>query len=144
VIKTGRFYVKGEVAGPALVLSDPLSFWGGVDVATGRIIDRSHPDLGKSVAGHILVMPGGRGSSSSSSVLAEAIRRRTSPLAILLARPDAILTVGSMVAQSLYSLRCPIVVCSIDGVADGDIVRISALETGAAQLHILSGRDQVS
>jgi predicted aconitase with swiveling domain len=144
VIRTGRFYVKGEIAGPALVLSDPLSFWGGVDVATGRIIDRSHPDLGKSVAGHILLMPGGRGSSSSSSVFAEAIRRRTGPLGILLARPDAILTVGSMVAQSLYELRCPIVVCSIEGVADGDHIRISALDTGAARVCILSAGDQVS
>jgi PAS domain S-box-containing protein len=45
----------------------------------GRIIDRSHPDLGARVTGTILVMPGGRGSSSSSSVLAEAIRRGTGP-----------------------------------------------------------------
>jgi hypothetical protein len=62
--RLGRFYAVGEAEGPALVLGEPLSFWGGIEAATGRIIDRSHPDLGKCVAGRILVMPSGRGSSS--------------------------------------------------------------------------------
>ena len=72
---TAQSYAAGEADAVALVLSVPLSFWGGIDVETGRIIDHSHPDLGTSITGTILVMPGGRGSSSSSSVLAEAIRR---------------------------------------------------------------------
>ena len=126
MIRRGRFYARGEARAPALVLSEPLSFWGGVDVETGRIVDHSHPDHGKSLAGQVLVMPSGRGSSSSSSVLAEAIRRGTGPAGIILARPDPILTVASIVAQSLYNLHCPIVVCSIDGIATGDRIRISA------------------
>ena len=97
-----------------------------VDVETGRIIDRSHPDLGETVSGRILVMPGGRGSSSSSSVLAEAVRRGTGPAAIVLAIPDPILTVGAIVAQALYGARCPVVVCSLDGIATGDRLRVSA------------------
>ena len=60
-----RASAAGDADGVALVLSQPLSFWGGIDVSTGRIIDRTHPDVGKSVTGAILVMPGGRGSSSS-------------------------------------------------------------------------------
>jgi predicted aconitase with swiveling domain len=140
-MRLGRFYAGGEAEAPALVLSEPLSFWGGIEVLTGKIIDHSHPDLGKSVAGQILVMPSGRGSSSSSSVLAETIRRGTAPVGIVLARPDPILTVGSIVAQSLYNLRCPIVVCPIDGIATGDQVRISLVNTGAAQVQVLSGED---
>lgn len=135
-MRSGRFYLAGEASGPALVLSEPLSFWGGVDVATGKIIDHSHPDLGKSVAGTILVMPGGRGSSSSSSVLAEGIRLGTAPLAIVLARPDPILTVAAIVAQSLYGLCCPIVVCSIDGIRSGDQVRILPSSTTAAEIRV--------
>jgi hypothetical protein len=114
------------------VLSQPLSFWGGIDVESGRIIDHSHPDRGGSVTGTVLVMPAGRGSSSSASVLAEAIRRRTGPLAIVLATADPILTVGALVAGSLYGARCPIVVCSIDGITTGDRVQVRATGDGSA------------
>ena len=62
MIRQGRSYVGGEAEGVALVLTAPLSFWGGVEVETGRIIDVSHPQCGASVAGRILVMPGARGS----------------------------------------------------------------------------------
>jgi uncharacterized protein len=125
-------HAAGEAAGAALVLAEPLSFWGGIDAATGRIIDRSHPDLGACVTGTILVMPGGRGSSSSSSVLAEAIRRGTAPSGIVLGAADPILTVGALVAESLYGIRCPIVVCPIEGIATGSPLRIGdqGLEIG--------------
>ena len=125
----------GEADGVALVLSQPLSFWGGIDVSTGRIIDRTHPDVGKSVTGAILVMPGGRGSSSSSSVLAETIRNGTGPAGILIGVPDPILTVGALVAESLYGVRCPIVVCPIEGFSTGMCVRIRAGVTGPASVE---------
>jgi predicted aconitase with swiveling domain len=135
-MRTGRFYVSGEASGPALVLSEPLSFWGGIEVKSGTIIDHSHPDLGKSVAGTVLVMPGGRGSSSSSSVLAEAIRLGTGPVGIVLARPDPILTVAAIVAQSLYGLCCPIVVCPIEGISSGDRVSILRSATMEAEIRV--------
>jgi uncharacterized protein len=106
----GRALVAGEAAGPALVLEAPLSLWGGMDPRTGRLSDRHHPQLGATLTGQVLVMPSGRGSSSSSSVLAESIRLGTAPLAILLADPDEILVLGALVAQHLYERTCPIVV----------------------------------
>jgi len=127
-------YAAGDADAPALVLSQALSFWGGIDAATGRIIDRSHPDLGACITGRILVMPGGRGSSSSSSVLAETIRRGTGPAGIVLSIPDPILTVGALVARSLYGLRCPIVVGSIEGIVTGDRLRMHAKDTGPAEV----------
>jgi predicted aconitase with swiveling domain len=137
----GRFYVAGNAAGPALVLSAPLSFWGGVAVETGEIIDHSHPDRGQCVTDSVLVMPGGRGSSSSSSVLAEALRRGTGPAAIILARADAILTVGAIVAQSLYGRVCPIVVAEIEGIATGDSIAISVGSDRSAQIAVKSLAD---
>jgi uncharacterized protein len=130
-------YAAGEAEGPALVLAETLSLWGGIDVQTGRIIGHAHPDHGQSISGTILVMPGGRGSSSSSSVLAEAIRRGTGPAGIVLAVPDPILTVGALVAQALYGLRCPIVVCDIAGLATGDRIRIRAADTGPARVEVV-------
>jgi hypothetical protein len=119
-----RVYVQGEAEGPALALWRPLSFWGGVDAATGRIIDPSHPQSGACITGTILVMPAGRGSSSSSSVLAECIRRGTAPAGIVLADPDPILVVGSLVAQSLYGKGCPIVVGRVDSIRSGGHLHI--------------------
>ena len=123
----GRALVAGEAAGPALVLEAPLSLWGGMDPHTGRLCDHHHPQLGATVTGHVLVMPSGRGSSSSSSVLAEAIRLGTAPLAILLAEPDEILVLGALVAGYLYARTCPIVVLPGDhagAIATGDRVEV--------------------
>jgi predicted aconitase with swiveling domain len=136
MIRAAQSYASGEAVAPAIVLGDALSFWGGIEVETGRIIDRSHPDAGTSVRGCILVMPGGRGSSSSSAVLAETIRLGTGPLGIVLATPDPILTVGAIVAEFLYGLRCPIVVCPIDGLRSGDRLRVRADEAGPAEVSL--------
>ena len=99
-----------RVTGTALVLDEPLSLWGGVDAATGLIIDARHPQRGESVSGRVLVMPSGRGSSSSASVLAEAVRAGTAPAAILLGEPDLILAIGAAVGEELYGVRVPVVV----------------------------------
>lgn len=100
--------VAGRAAGAVFALAEPLSFWGGVDPATGRIIEARHPDHGRSVAGHILAMPAVRGSSSSSSILAELLRAGIGPLAIVLGEPDEILVVGAVVARELYGAVCPV------------------------------------
>jgi predicted aconitase with swiveling domain len=98
----------------ALVLDEPLSFWGGVDPATGEIVDRRHPQCGERVTGRVLVMPSGRGSSSSSTVLAEAVRAGTAPAAILLGHADEILVLGALVAEELYGRTIPVAVLPED------------------------------
>ena len=123
----GRALVAGEAAGPALVLEAPLSLWGGMDPRTGRLSDHHHPQLGAVLTGRILVMPSGRGSSSSSSVLAESIRLGTAPRAILLSDPDDILVLGALVAEYLYARTCPIVVlpaASSGAIATGDQLEV--------------------
>jgi predicted aconitase with swiveling domain len=104
----GETLIEGSASAAALVLDEPLSFWGGVDSSTGTIIDGHHPQAGECVAGRVLVMPSGRGSSSSSSVLAEAIRFGVGPAAILLGQNDPIIVLGSLVAQQLYGARMPV------------------------------------
>ncbi|UVK46236.1 DUF126 domain-containing protein [Mesorhizobium sp. AR07] len=136
VERSGTFQLAGEAEGQALVFSQPLSFWGGIDAETGAITDHSHPGLGQTVAGKILVMPSGRGSSSSSSVLAEAIRRGTAPAGILLERPDPILAVGAIVAEFLYDIRMPLVVCDIGDIASGDSIAIGIGADGRATISI--------
>jgi len=102
--------VPGVAQGDVLCLDEPLSFWGGLDPGTGRIIDRHHPQLDESVVGRVLVMPSGRGSSSASSALCEAIRAGTGPAAIVMAEPDEIIALGAVVADELYGRLVPVVV----------------------------------
>ena len=130
--------VAGEAEGPVVVLDEPLSFWGGVAPETGRVVDVHHPQLGAELAGRVVVMPSGRGSSSSSSVLAEAIRAGTAPAAILLLEPDPILALGAIVARELYGVSVPIV--ALEGAEPpeaGARVRVRAgaavVEVGAAE-----------
>ncbi|PZN16354.1 MAG: hypothetical protein DIU63_04465 [Proteobacteria bacterium] len=97
----GRVLCPGSGQGPLLKLSAPLSFWGGVDPATGRIILDHHPERGLSIAGTVLAFEKPIGSSSSSSVLLELIHNGAAPAAILLGDLDAILIVGCLVAKEL-------------------------------------------
>jgi uncharacterized protein len=106
----GVALTAGRATAPVLVLAEPLSFWGGVDATSGAIVDTHHPQVGQSVAGRILMLHSGRGSSSSSSVLAETIRNRVGPAAILLVSSDPILALGCLVAEELYAIHVPVVV----------------------------------
>lgn len=107
--------VDGDASGVAAILDEPLSFWGGYDSVTGTIVDRSHPQRGESLAGKVVVMAHGRGSSSSSAVIAEALRLGTGPAAFVLSEPDSIIVTGVLVARLLYEVECPVVVAEIDG-----------------------------
>lgn len=107
--------LSGSATGPLLILDEPLSLWGGVDVHTGKIVEKGHPQYGENVANTILVLPHGRGSSSSSSVLAELLRTGLGPAGLVLDQPDSILVVGAIVAESLYDARCPIVIARVEG-----------------------------
>ncbi len=100
---------SGAASGKIALLSAPLSLWGGLNLKDGTICDVNHPDYGLSLAGRVLAMPAARGSSSSSSALAEAARRKVAPVAIILGRADPILTIGSLVAADLYGVHIPIV-----------------------------------
>lgn len=106
----GRPLLDGDGQGEALVLDQPLSMWGGVDPHTGTIVDRHHPQAGLSIAARALVMESGRGSSSSSSVLAELIRAGHGPALIVLGEADQIIVVGALVAQVLYGVTVPVLV----------------------------------
>nr|WP_292830150.1 DUF126 domain-containing protein [Mesorhizobium sp.] len=88
-------------SGEALVLTAPISFWGGVNPKTGRIADVRHPQHGESIAGKVLFLPGTIGSSSASAVLLELVHNSHAPAALVLHEPDAILLLGLIVAREM-------------------------------------------
>ena len=109
---TGRALVAGAAEGAVLYSSEPLSFWGGYDAETGEIIDRRHPLAGQVGAGRILAIPATRGSSTTTAVLLEAIRRGTAPAAFLTRGPDTFLALAAIVAAQLYDRAPPVIALS--------------------------------
>ena len=106
----GEVLVAGEAgSGPALILSAPISFWGGVDPTTGTIVDVRHPEHGETIAGRVLFLPATIGSSSASAVLMELVHSGNAPAALVLHEPDAILLLGLIVAKEM-GWRTPVAV----------------------------------
>jgi predicted aconitase with swiveling domain len=100
--------VQGEVllagpgvAAPALTLTAPISFWGGVNPRTSAIADPRHPEYGQAIAGQALFVPATIGSSSAAAILLELVHGGQAPAAIVLHEPDAILLLGLIVAREM-------------------------------------------
>ena len=106
----GEILVAGEGGtGPALVMTAPISFWGGIDPKSGRVADVRHPQHGETIAGKVLFLPGTIGSSSASAVLLELVHAGHAPAAIVIHQPDAILLLGLIVAREM-GWRTPVAV----------------------------------
>jgi predicted aconitase with swiveling domain len=100
--------LQGEVLLPgrsitadALVLTAPISFWGGVDPRTGAIADARHPEFAQRISSRVLMIPATVGSSSAAAILLELVHAGIAPAAIVLHEPDAILLLGLIVAREM-------------------------------------------
>ena len=123
----GRVLIAGKGEGEAVVSSEPLSFWGGVNPYSGEITDRRHDHYGVNIAGKVFLFPKGRGSSTGSAVLLEAIRNGKSPAAIINLKEDPILALGAIISEELYGKTIPVAVISEGDFAkirEGDFVQI--------------------
>ena len=103
-----RVLVAGSAEGPAVVSREPLSLWGGLCPRTGEIIDRRHELSGTVVTGRVLLLPGGRGSSTASATLMESIKAGVGPAAIITMKVDPILALGAIVSDEMYGRAIPI------------------------------------
>lgn len=109
--------IAGAAAGPVLSSSEALSFWGGVDPATGCVIDRFHPLAGRCISGAILAVPSSRGSCSGSGVLLDLILSGRGPAALVFCEAEDVLTLGALVAQEMFGHSLPILRLDRDGFA---------------------------
>ena len=108
IVVKGRPLVDGCAAGEALVSQQPISFWGGVDPATGRIIDQRHDRCGATIIDRVCFFPAEKGSSTASAVLLELARTGKAPAAIVAVETPPILVLGAMIAQRLYNVSIPV------------------------------------
>jgi predicted aconitase with swiveling domain len=108
----GRVLVAGEAEGALLRLSQPISFWGGIHPKTGAIADPRHPESGEVLAGRIVAMERVIGSCSGSSVLLELAFAGKAPAGLILTEPDAIATLGAVVAGAMDLPAIPVLLVS--------------------------------
>lgn len=95
----GRTIKAGRAEGVALVSPSPVGFLGGVDPDTGLVIEQGHPLEGRSISGHVLVFPTGKGSTVGSYTLYRLARNGLGPAAIVNAESEAIVAVGAIISD---------------------------------------------
>lgn len=105
----GTALISGQAGGEVLHADVGLSFMGGVDASSGRVIDVHHPLCGQSVAGKVLCIPSGRGSCSGSLVIFELLMNGHAPAALVFRHKETILTLGVLIAGELFQRGIPVV-----------------------------------
>jgi hypothetical protein len=122
----GRCIYQGTAQGEALVTSQPISFFGGIDPETGFVVERSHALEGQCIAGKVLVFPTGKGSTVGSYTLYRLKMNGHAPIAILNSECETIIAVGCIIAEIPCVDQIPIheIPSGSMVLIDGDIVSI--------------------
>ena len=95
----GRKIYKGIVEAEAIVTKDGISFYGGVDPDTGKIVEVGHELEGQSITGKVLVFPTGKGSTVGSYTMYRMKKNNTAPAAIVNKQIDTIIAVGCIISE---------------------------------------------
>jgi predicted aconitase with swiveling domain len=94
----GRTISPGKVEGVAIVSSEPIGFYGGIDAKTGIVIEKGHPLQGEKVTGKILVFPCGKGSTVGSYVIYGLAKNGVAPAGIINKETETIVATGVILA----------------------------------------------
>ena len=119
----GRKVYKGIAEAEAIVTKDGISFYGGVDPDTGKVVEVGHELEGQSITGKVLVFPTGKGSTVGSYTMYRMKKNNTAPVAIVNKEIDTIIAVG----------------CIISEIPCVDKINIDDIKTG--QILIVNGDD---
>lgn len=95
----GRKIYKGTVKAEALVTKDGISFYGGVDPDTGKVVEVGHELEGQSISGKVLVFPTGKGSTVGSYTMYRMMKNNNAPAAIVNEQIDTIIAVGCIISE---------------------------------------------
>ncbi len=118
-----RGAAPGKASGPAVVSTDAMCFYL-VDPPTGTVIESGHAIEGRSIAGAVLVCPGGKGSSVvQADGLYQLAKAGTAPAAVVVAEFDTVLVASAVV------VGVPLVRCAhedFEQIRDGDTVDVDS------------------
>ena len=114
---------SGKASGPALVTGQAISFLGNVNPETGVVVDPAHELFGESIAGKVLIFPGGKGSTVGSYVIYQLKKRGLAPAAMINLVSEPIVAVGAVISGIPLVDRVPEEVLRIKS---GTIVDVDA------------------
>lgn len=120
---SGRKIFKGIAEGEAIVTKEGISFYGGVDPDTGKIVEVGHELEGQSITGKVLVFPTGKGSTVGSYTLYRMKKNNTAPAAIVNRVIDTIIAVGCIISE----IPC-VDKIDIDNIQNGQILYVDGSE----------------
>jgi len=95
----GRKVYKGIAEAEAIVTKEGISFYGGVDPDTGKVVEVGHELEGQSITGKVLVFPTGKGSTVGSYTMYRMKKNNTAPVAIVNKEIDTIIAVGCIISE---------------------------------------------
>lgn len=126
MILKGRKVMSGKAEGEALVSTDPVSFYGGVDPVTGCVTEPGHCCCGESVNGKVFVFPTGKGSTVGSYVIYRMKKLGTAPAAIINKETESIIATGCVISD--IPLVDKLDKNPVDVIKTGEIVKVDADE----------------
>lgn len=119
-----RGIVKGKATGEAVVSTGAMCFYL-CDPNTGEVIERNHPIQGKSIAGKILVLKSGKGSSVVQvDGFYQLWVKGNLPAAIILKDTEPVIVSSAVVVGSTMVDRME--ANPFDVIEDGDYVEVDA------------------
>ena len=124
----GRVINPGKAEGIALVSPEPIGFYGGIDMKTGKVIEKNHPLEGESVKDKILVFPCGKGSTVGSYVIYGLKKNGVAPKAIVNRETETIVATGVILA----GIPC-VDQIEIEKIKNGDKLIVNA-ENGTVEI----------
>ncbi len=95
----GRKVYKGIAEAEAIVTKDGISFYGGVDPDTGKIVEVGHELEGQSITGKVLVFHTCKVSTVGSYTMYRMKKNNTAPVAIVNKEIDTIIAVGCIISE---------------------------------------------
>ncbi|CAN7770969.1 DUF126 domain-containing protein [Pseudorhodoferax sp. LjRoot39] len=132
IVLRGRCVVGGTAEGEALVTTQAISGWGGIDSRTGTIVETRHELRGVSFAGKVLVFPGAKGSSGWSNAFHLTRSMGVAPAAMLFNDMSAKIALGAVATRAPAVTdfdQNPLAV-----IVTGDWVRVDA-DQGIVEVH---------
>jgi len=131
----GHKVSEGLAEGAVLISQDAIMFYL-IDPQTGIVIEKGHFLEGKSVAGKVLVFPGGKGSSVvQADGLYQLAVKKNAPAAMIIQYPDTVLVTSAIIMELPMVDRVD--EAFYQTVKDGDFVRVNA-DTGEVEVVLAS------
>ena len=100
IVLRGRKVVGGCAEGEAIVTTDTISGWGGINERDGTVIERRHQLRGQSFKDRVLVFPGAKGSSGWSAYFHMARLNGASPRAMIFNKMSTKVALGAVVTHA--------------------------------------------